>query len=45
MRIVIEEWLAVIPNFELADPDTVTYGLGHIWGPRKIDVVYPVPAR
>ncbi|MBF6556327.1 MAG: cytochrome P450 [Acidimicrobiales bacterium] len=41
LKIAIEEWLGVIPEFELDDPESVTYSTGHIWGPRVVDVVYP----
>jgi hypothetical protein len=40
LRIAIEEWLAVVPEFELADPETVTYSTGHIWGPRRVEAVW-----
>lgn len=44
LKIAIEEWLSVIPEFELVDPDSVTYSTGHIWGPRRVDVSYPISA-
>lgn len=42
LKIAIEEWLSVIPEFEVEDPDSVTFATGHVWGPRRVDVVYPV---
>lgn len=41
IKVAIEEWLAAIPEFELADPATVKYATGHVWGPRVVDVRYP----
>jgi hypothetical protein len=38
LRIALEEWLRVIPDFELADPGSITYTTGHVWGPREIAV-------
>ncbi len=41
MRVAIEEWLAQIPDFKLADPDAVTWAGGQVRGPRKMSVVWP----
>ncbi|BBX62543.1 cytochrome P450 [Mycobacterium saskatchewanense] len=41
LRIALEEWLQVIPEFELEDPDSVTFATGHVWGPRTVRLVYP----
>ncbi len=38
MRISIEEWLKRIPDFELSDPDNVTWAGGQVRGPRKMPV-------
>jgi hypothetical protein len=38
LRVALEEWLAAIPDFELVDPDSITYTTGHTWGPRGITV-------
>lgn len=41
IKVALEEWLRAIPEFELEDPDAVTYATGHVWGPRTVPVVYP----
>jgi hypothetical protein len=41
LRVAIEEWLRHIPEFELDGSDPVTFGTGHIWGPRTGRLVYP----
>lgn len=38
MRISIEEWLKRIPDFELEDPDAVTWAGGQVRGPRSMMV-------
>lgn len=38
LRIALEEWLAAIPDYELVDPDAISYTTGHVWGPREIAV-------
>jgi hypothetical protein len=43
LKVALEEWLKAIPEFELAGADSITYGTGHIWGPRTGSLVYPVP--
>ena len=40
MRVALEEWLARIPEFSLADPDAVTWAAGQVRGPRSIPVVF-----
>ena len=35
MQVAIEEFLAMIPEFELADPDAVTWAGGQVRGPRQ----------
>ncbi|WP_327418329.1 cytochrome P450 [Streptomyces sp. NBC_01233] len=39
MRVALEEWLRVIPEFSLAPGDAVTWSTGHVWGPRKLDLL------
>jgi len=41
MRVALEEWLARIPEFRLADPATVTWAGGQVRGPRSCPVVFP----
>ncbi len=38
MQVAIEMWLERFPDFELIDPDAVTYSAGLIRGPRRIPV-------
>lgn len=38
LRVAIEEWLARIPNFELADPSAVRWSTGQVRGPRELPV-------
>ena len=39
LRVAVEEWLARIPEFDLADPALVTWAGGQVRGPRSIPVV------
>jgi cytochrome P450 len=39
MKVAIQEWLARIPNYHLADPASVTWAGGQVRGPRKLPVV------
>lgn len=41
MQVAIEEMLAMIPEFELADPDGVTWAGGQVRGPRHLPVRFP----
>lgn len=41
LRVAIEEWLARIPTFRLADETKVTWAGGQVRGPRSIPVVFP----
>ena len=41
MQVAIEEWLAMIPEFECEDPDAVTWAGGQVRGPRYLPVVFP----
>ena len=36
-----EEWMAAFPDFELADPDTVTWSTGQVRGPRQLPIRFP----
>ncbi len=38
LRVALEEWLVRFPNFELADPDAVTWSVGQIRGPRRLPI-------
>ncbi len=38
LRVAVEEWLTRIPEFELIDPDLVTWAGGQVRGPRSIPV-------
>ncbi len=40
LRIALEEWLAAIPDFELADPAAVTWAGGQVRGPRSVPVIF-----
>lgn len=41
MQVAIEEFLAMIPEFELDDPDSVTWAGGQVRGPRQLIVNFP----
>ncbi len=41
MQVAIEEFLAMIPDFELADPDAVTWAGGQVRGPRTLPLRFP----
>jgi cytochrome P450 len=38
LRVALEEWMARYPEFELTDPDAVTWSAGQVRGPRTIPV-------
>jgi len=38
LRVALEEWMARYPEFELIDPDAVTWSTGQVRGPRTIPV-------
>ena len=40
MQIALETWLDRIPEFELADPESVTWAGGQVRGPRECEVVF-----
>lgn len=42
MQVAIEEILRMIPDFELSDPDAVTWAGGQVRGPRSIPVRFAV---
>ena len=41
LRVALEEWLARIPVFALADGAEVTWAGGQVRGPRQLPVVFP----
>mgnify|MGYP001819175851 CR=1 FL=1 len=38
MRVALEEWMDAFPDFELADPDAVTWSTGQVRGPRTMPI-------
>jgi cytochrome P450 len=38
LRVALEEWMRRYPDFELADPDKVTWSAGQVRGPRCVPV-------
>ena len=38
LRVALEELIARFPNFELADPEAVTWSVGQIRGPRSLPI-------
>ena len=40
MRVAVQEWLARIPEFRLADGAEVTWAGGQVRGPRQVPVVF-----
>ena len=38
LRVVLQEWLARYPDFELSDPAAVTWSAGQVRGPRALPV-------
>ena len=38
LKVALEEWIKRYPDFELSDPDAVTWSAGQVRGPRKIPV-------
>ena len=41
MRVAVEEWMAQIPEFRIADDAAVTWAGGQVRGPRQLPVVFP----
>jgi len=44
LRVALESWLSRIPEFELADPDQVTWAGGQVRGPRTLAVLFGEPS-
>ncbi|WP_416899348.1 MAG: cytochrome P450 [Minwuia sp.] len=42
MEVALKAWFDRIPEFELTDPDAVTWAGGQVRGPRNIPVAFPV---
>ena len=42
LRVAIETWLERIPEFELTDPDAVTWSAGQVRGPRALPFAFPI---
>jgi cytochrome P450 len=38
LRVALEEWMKRYPDFELTDPDAVTWSAGQVRGPRSVPV-------
>lgn len=38
LTVALEEWLRRVPDFELSDPDAVTWATGQVRGPRTLPV-------
>ena len=38
MRVALEEWMDAFPDFELADPEAVTWSTGQVRGPRSMPI-------
>jgi cytochrome P450 len=38
LRVALEEWMKRYPNFELTDPDAVTWSAGQVRGPRTLPI-------
>jgi cytochrome P450 len=41
LRVALQTWLAHIPDFELVDPNAVTWAGGQVRGPRRCLVRFP----
>ncbi|MEM7091505.1 MAG: cytochrome P450 [Actinomycetota bacterium] len=41
MQVAIEEMIKMIPEFELEDPEAVTWAGGQVRGPRNLPMVFP----
>jgi len=41
MDVALRAWFARIPEFELTDPEKVTWAGGQVRGPRQVPVVFP----
>ncbi|MCU4184973.1 cytochrome P450 [Acidiferrimicrobium sp. IK] len=38
LRVALSEWMARYPEFEVSDPDAVTWSAGQVRGPRRIPI-------
>ena len=38
LRVALEEWMARYPDFELSDPEAVTWSAGQVHGPRTLPI-------
>jgi cytochrome P450 len=38
LRVALEEWMKRYPDFELSDPDAVTWSMGQVRGPRTLPI-------
>jgi cytochrome P450 len=38
LKLALQEWMTRFPEFELADPDAVTWSAGQVRGPRRLPV-------
>ena len=45
MQVAIAEFLAMVPEFELEDPEAVTWAGGQVRGPRYLPVTFPTGAQ
>jgi cytochrome P450 len=45
MRVSVQEFLRRIPDFELADPENVTWAGGQVRGPRSMRVKFPAGGK
>jgi cytochrome P450 len=45
MQVALEEFLVMIPEFELADPGAVTWAGGQVRGPRNLPIRFPTAGR
>jgi len=43
LRVALQTWLERVPEFELEDPDAVTWAGGQVRGPRHCPVVFTAP--
>ena len=41
LQVALEEWLARIPEFSLAEGEEITWAGGQVRGPRILPVVFP----
>jgi hypothetical protein len=41
LQVALEEWMARIPEFSLAEGEEITWAGGQVRGPRILPVVFP----